>query len=84
MRRMTGLYGSGFLTGATFYDASSNVVATETFVANGGYAITLSGVAVGADDGQYGRQLRRSDLPGGTFQGVAYASYDLAYTVADS
>ena len=71
---------SGFRDQETFYDASGNVVAFETFQANGGYAITLTGVlwqqkTVNAD-GSYDIHYYKV----GAFSGVAYASYDNAYT----
>ena len=70
------------LTGATYYDASGNVKATETFAANGGNTITLGGVLYEQTtvntDGSYDVRF----YTGGTFNGVAYASVDRTYTAA--
>ena len=71
------------LTGAIYYDASGNVKATETFVANGGNTITLGGVLYEQTtvntDGSYDVRF----YTGGTFKGVAYASVDRTYTAAN-
>ncbi len=75
--------GAGAITKQTYYDASSNVLAYETFAANGGYAIVVGGQplitkTVNAD-GTYDIHYYQK---GGTFQGVTYAGYDNAYTGA--
>ena len=71
------------LTVATYYNGSGNVVAMETFTSNGGFTITLGGTlfeqkTVNAD-GSYDVRYYTA----GTFNGVAYASYDRAYTAAN-
>ena len=70
-------------TVTTYYDGSGNVVATETFTANGGFTITVGGTlfeqkTVNAD-GSYDVRY----YVAGTFSGVAYASVDRAYTAAN-
>ena len=74
---------SNFLGQQTYYDASGNAVASESFTANGGYAITLGGALsytkTVAGDGSYDLRTYKN----GTFNGVAYASVDNAYTVSN-
>ena len=67
----------------TFYDANGNVVATSISAANGSYTDTIGGAlfqqkTVNAD-GSY--DVRH--YTAGSFFGVAYASYDQAYTAAN-
>ena len=75
---------SGFRSQESFYDTSDNVVAFETFQANGGYAITLNGALwqqkTVNTDGTYDVHYYQK---GGSFQGVTYAGYDVAYTKAN-
>jgi hypothetical protein len=71
---------AGFLGLATYYGATSTVVASESFTTNGGYSITVGGKLtqqkiVNADKSY---DIRRYAV--GTFQGVSYASYGDAYT----
>lgn len=67
----------------TFYDAAGNVVASESFTSSGGYTITVGGAVTQVKtvniDGSYDIRYYKS----GTFQGVAYASYDNAYNTAN-
>ena len=70
-------------TVATYYDGSGNVVATQTFTANGGFTITVGGAlfeqkTVNAD-GSYDARYYGA----GTLNGVAYASVDRADTAAN-
>jgi hypothetical protein len=67
----------------TFFDVNGNVVATDSFAANGGYTVTVGGTltqqkTVNAD-GSYDIRYYTA----GTFDGAAYASYDNAYTAAN-
>jgi VCBS repeat-containing protein len=66
----------------TFYDASGNILATETFATNGGYAVTIGGVVtlsktVNAD----GSYVLHYAGPG-TILGTTYASSDNSHTAA--
>lgn len=74
---------SGWRYLLTFYDASGSEVASESFSPNGGYTITVGGalsqVQTVNADGSYDIQYYSA----GSFAGVAYASYDNAYTAAN-
>ena len=61
---------------ATYYDASGNVVASESFLADGGYTITIGGVV----------RQQKTVNPDGSFQiaytgvtGAAFTSYTVQY-----
>ena len=72
-------YAFGFRNLETFYDASGNVVASETFQANGGYSLYLGGTleqqkTVNAD-GTY-------DIHTYGVTGQAYTDYDIVYNAS--
>jgi hypothetical protein len=74
---------AGVLDLATYYGANGVATASETFAANGGYSIDVGGVlkvqkTVNAD---LSYDIHYYGVTG-TAQGVAYTSYDFAYTAA--
>ena len=70
---------SGFQTLQVFYDTSGHVVGTRSYVANGGYTITIGGTVVQVEtinsDGSY---LVEND----NITGKTYTQSDLAYNAA--